>query len=195
MTGLTVTSTWWSRLADTTLADDLGFTPNADHEIPHVRGLPIQIPLPEGHRAVREWPNRAGRLEPVLDGDIVRWDRGLAPPPPGDHVIGRGEPIDVATLVTMRQWFNRFIGSLEQIRHITRAAPCETPRAILLTPGNPTGETPLGVEPLPKRLAEFPGGIQITLYADAWHERDAYADKVRGWLLDHARDTAIGRRH
>lgn len=194
MNRLTATSTWWSRLADTTLADDLGFTPYPDREIPHVRGVPIQMPLPGGHVAVREWPNRAGRLEPVHEGEIVRWDRSLALPPPTDHVIARGEPIDVATLAMMGQWFNRFIGSLEQIRHITRATPCETPRAILLTPREPRGETPSGVERLPKRLAEFPGGIQITLGLDAWHEREAYADRVREWLADHARDTAVGRR-
>lgn len=186
MIGLSAETTWWSRLSDDTLPDDLGFTPNPSLETPHVRGVPIRITLAEGHRAVREWPNRAGRLEPFRDDDIVRWDRQLAPQPQAAHILGRGEPTAVETLSAMQPWFDRFIRSLEQIRRVIRATPSETPRAILLTPRDPNRELPRGVESLPKRLGEFPGGIQITLSPDSWHQRDAYAHDVRAWLTDHA---------
>ncbi|MCZ7533110.1 MAG: hypothetical protein M5U23_06865 [Acidimicrobiia bacterium] len=186
MIRLRAQTTWWSRLADETLPKELGFTPHPSLEIPHVRGIPIQFPLPDGHRAVREWPNRAGRLEPFHAGDVVRWDRQLAPEPRSPDVLARGASADPALLEEMQPWFGRFIRSLEQIRRVIRATPSETPRAILLTPRNPTGDLPPGVERLPERLGEFPGGIQITLSADWWHHRDAYADDVRGWLTDHA---------
>ncbi len=183
--GFSAQTMWWSRLADETLADDLGFTPHPSFEIPHVRGIPIQIPRPDGRQAVREWPNRAGRLEPFHGDDVVRWDRRLAPEPRSHLVLGRGEATDVAVLKEMQPWFDRFIRSLEQFRRVIRATPSETPRAILLTPRVPIGEVPAGVKPLPQRLGEFPGGIQITLDPDSWHHRDAYADDVRGWLTDH----------
>ncbi|KAA3636326.1 MAG: hypothetical protein DWP92_09675 [Armatimonadetes bacterium] len=186
MTGLRAQTTWWSRLADETLSDDLGFTPHPSLEIPHIRGIPVPIPLAEDQRAVREWPNLAGRLEPLQAGHVVRWDRRLAPEPHSQEVLARGEATDVALLEEMQPWFDRFIRSLEQIRRVIRAAPSETPRAILLTPRNPVGDLPSGVEAVPRRLGEFPGGIQITLGPDSWQQRDAYADDVRGWLTDHA---------
>ncbi|MDA2979990.1 MAG: hypothetical protein O3B42_09555 [Actinomycetota bacterium] len=177
-------TTWWSRLATDGLSQVLGFDPNPEMEIPHVRGLPVLIDRPRESVQVREWPNTAGRLEPVRSTDLVRWDRSLAPEPPTGTVLPYGESPDPAFLREASLWFTKFVRSLEQVSGIMRAAPSETPRAVVLTPSNLIGriDCPEGLVPVPRRLGEFPGGAIVTMYPSQWDHRTAYAGNIKEWL-------------
>lgn len=182
MIGAQIGNTWVSRLRTTDFSAEMGFDPAMANEIPHVSGLPVNIPLPEGATVVREWPNLAGRLEPAIEGDLVRWDRSLAPSPPTGTVIARGVPTDEALLSEIQRWFARFVRGLTQIPGIVAATPSDTPRVVILTPGGiPDGSGPIyGLAPVPDHLAEFPGGIILTMNADSFDRRSQYADAVRG---------------
>jgi hypothetical protein len=181
-------TTWWSRLAPEGLSDVLGFDPDPDREIPHVRGLPVSLGLPRGSVQVREWPNIAGRLEPVEKTDLVRWDRSLAPEPRTGTIVRYGAAADRDHLSEIFTWFAKFVRSLEQMPGITRAVQGDTPRAILLTPTELTRRTdcPDGLTPVPLRLGEFPGGAILTMRPDQWDRRPAYADEIREWLASTA---------
>ena len=171
---------WASRLRTADFTDDMGFTPSAASEIPHVNGLPVPLPISRGVTVVREWPNLAGRLEPADDADIVRWCRSLAPPPSRGTVMARGETVHHRLRSEMRQWLTRFARALTQIKGVSLAAPSETPRLILLTPGTPLHgvELPRGIERTPARLAEFPGGMVLTMDRRSFEHRTQYADAV-----------------
>ncbi|MEZ5176129.1 MAG: hypothetical protein R2823_07985 [Acidimicrobiia bacterium] len=186
MIALDPATTWWSRLAWEGLAFDLGITLDPSREIPHVRGVPIPVPIPEAHTVVREWPNRSGRCEAFSEHDLVRWDRSLAPPPSAPWVIPRGTEVDPTEFVERQRWFAKFVRSLEQIPKVVRAVPSDTLAAIVLTPARAMGDLPAGVDPVPRQLGEFPGGITIRVPSKHWEDRDAYADIVRAWLRVHA---------
>ena len=170
---------WFSRLrpiAPTTAPDS---DEDIVRELPHVRGRPIRTVAPADARIVTEWPNLAGRLEPVREGDIVRWDRTLAPEPPDGEVLAYGVPTDPNLLHTMYQWFRKFVRSLEQEPGIIAATPFETSRAILLTPRGLLREPrTLGLDRIPQRLGEFPGGVVVTMREELWTDRSTFADET-----------------
>jgi hypothetical protein len=168
---------WFSRLRPIAPTFKSGDTSDRIKELPHVRGKPIRAVAPKHAKVVTEWPNLAGRLEPIHEGDIVRWDRTLAPEPPSGEVHGYGTQADPELLQKMYQWFRKFVRSLEQEPGIVAATPFETARAIVLTPtGLKGGRLPPGVDPIPPRLGEFPGGVVLTLRADLWRRRSTFAD-------------------
>lgn len=146
-------------------------------ELPHVKGTPIRAVSPKGAKVVTEWPNLAGRLEPIHEGDIVRWDRTLATEPPDGDVRGYGAQTDPEVLEQMFSWFRKFVRSLEQEPGIVAATPFETSRAIVLTPKGLAEdlETP-GVDRVPDRLGEFPGGVVLTFREELWQTRSNFAD-------------------
>lgn len=168
---------WFSRLrpiAPTSSPDD---TTERVRELPHVRGKPIRAVAPNDATVVTEWPNLAGRLEPIHEGDIVRWDRTLALEPPTGRVRAYGVETDPEMLQRMFQWFRKFVRSLEQEPGIIAATPFETSRAIVLTPrGLKDGVVLPGVDPVPSRLGEFPGGVVLTLREELWKSRSNFAD-------------------
>lgn len=146
-------------------------------ELPHVKGKPIRAVAPKGAQVVTEWPNLAGRLEPIHEGDIVRWDRTLAPEPNHGDVQPYGRTTEPEMLTQMFRWFRRFVRSLEQEPGIVAATPFETCRAILLTPKGLSDDSRLpGVDPVPDRLGEFPGGVVLTLREEQWAKRSNFAD-------------------
>lgn len=148
-----------------------------------MRGKPIRAVAPNGASIVTEWPNLAGRLEPIHEGDIVRWDRTLAPEPPSGNIRAYGIQTDPDLLPKMVSWFRKFIRSLEQEPGIVAATPFETSRAIVLTPrGLAEGTHMPGVDPVPDRLGEFPGGVVLTLRQDLWKNRSTFADETLSLL-------------
>ena len=169
---------WFSRLrpiAPTTPYDES----DQVKELPHVSGRPIRAVAPKGAAVVTEWPNLAGRLEPIHDGDIVRWDRTLAPEPTAGEIHPYGAQVAPELLPKMFQWFRKFIRTLEQEPGIVAATPFETSRAIVLTPrGLASGPHRPGVDPVPSRLGEFPGGVVLTMREDLWTARSNFADDV-----------------
>lgn len=193
MTTRTPDSVWWSRLATEGLTDMLEFEPDPACEIPHVRGLPVPIDRPSGTVFVREWPNIAGRLEPVEDGDLVRWDRSLAAKPPVGTIISHGASADPTLLTTVNAWFSKFVRSLEQTPGVVRASPSETPRAIILTPWphEDLRSLPDGIIPVSRGLAEYPGGIILTMRPKQWEHKSAYAEQIQGWLESMAIHSSI----
>lgn len=170
---------WFSRLrpiAPHTAPESDG---DSVRELPHVRGRPIRAVAPDGAQIVTEWPNLAGRLEPIQEGDIVRWDRTLAPEPPRGRVIAYGAHTEPTALHSMYQWFRKFIRSLEQEPGIIAATPFETSRAIILTPRGLRRRPRIpGLDRVPQRLGEFPGGVVITLREDMWETRSTFADET-----------------
>jgi hypothetical protein len=158
----------------------MGFSPLTTNEVPHVRALPIPLAVPPGSIVVREWPNIAGRLEPARDGDVVRWCRSLAPEPPQGTVVARGEPAEPGLVVEMRQWLLKFARRLMQMPGVSIAASPDTPRIILLTPHGLKNEAdrPEGIDRVPERLAEFPGGLVLTMDERTFEDRTEYADAV-----------------
>jgi hypothetical protein len=193
VTQLSRDTTWWSRLATDGLSDVLGFEPEPNREIPHVRGLPVPLDVPVGSVQIREWPNIAGRLEPAGSADLVRWDRSLAPEPPTGTVVSYGVAPEPGYSTEMLAWFAKFVRSLEQVPGVARAVKSETPRAIVLTPCNldDQSDRPDGLVAVPRRLAEFPGGAIVTMRPNQWDHRSAYADEIRDWLGSTAANTHI----
>jgi hypothetical protein len=158
----------------------MGFMPAIANEIPHVGGVPIDVAIPDGDTVIREWPNIAGRLETPTGDQIVRWHRSLAPPPPHGVVIPRGDSVDDTLLAEMRRWVAQFARSLEQLPGVTVAASGDSTRALVLTPRGLShhGDLPAGIEPVPTRLAEFPGGVVLTMEENSFEHRAEYADAV-----------------
>ncbi len=149
------------------------------HELPHVRGMPVRSVAPPDATIVAEWPNLAGRLERCFDEDIVRWDRSLAPPPPVGRVQAYGPETNPTLLVEMLAWFRKFVRTLEQEPGLVAATPFDTPRAIILTRrGLPASTHHRGLDPVPDHLAEFPGGVIVTLRESTWTDRSLFADEA-----------------
>jgi hypothetical protein len=158
----------------------MGFTPAIANEIPHVGGVPVDVAIPGGDTVIREWPNITGRLETPTGDQIVRWHRSLAPPPPYGVVIPRGDSVDDTLRSEMRRWVTKFARSLEQMPGVTVAASGDSARALLLTPRGLShhADLPAGIEPVPTRLAEFPGGVVLTMDENSFEHRAEYADVV-----------------
>jgi hypothetical protein len=172
---------WVSRLRTPDFDIQMGFTPAIAYEIPHVRGIPVDVAIPEGNTVIREWPNIAGRLEPPTSDHIVRWHRSLAAMPPCGVLMPRGEAVDDTLLSEMRRWVTKFARSLEQLPGVTVAASGDSPRALVLTPHGLShhADLPPGMEPVPTRLAEFPGGVVLTMNENSFGHRAEYADAVQ----------------
>ena len=171
---------WVSRLRTPDFDTQRGFTPAIANEIPHVGGVPVDVAIPDGDTVIREWPNIAGRLETPTGGQIVRWHRSLAPSPPCGMVIPRGAPVDETVLAEIRRWVTKFARSLEQLPGVTVAASGDSTRALVLTPRGLShhADLPTGIDPVPTRLAEFPGGVVLTMDENSFGHRAEYADAV-----------------
>ena len=171
---------WGSRLRTSSFKTQMGFALLPSHEIPHVRCLPVESPVPKDATVVREWPNLAGRLEPPAATDIVRWSIGSAPKPRVGVLVPRGDKVNSALLREMTKWMTSFARSLTQIAGVTLAAPSETPRCLILSPNGVVGRTdlPVGMRPVPERLAEFPGGIVLSMSERSFQRRKEYAEAV-----------------
>jgi hypothetical protein len=168
---------WFSRLRPIAPSSSPDDQPERIRELPHVLGKPIRAVAPSHASIVTEWPNLAGRLEPIHEGDIVRWDRSLAPEPLSGEVRPYGTKVDPDLLPKMFDWFRKLVRSLEQEPGVVAATPFETSRAILLTRrGIETDMRVPGVEAVPSRLGEFPGGVVITLREELWKHRSTFAD-------------------
>ena len=166
--------------------DQMGFDAELANEIPHVRGLPVELSLPPEAFVVREWPNLAGRLEPHTDNDIVRWNPSLAAAPSAVNVFRSGDEVNDGELSRMTLWMARFARALTQIPGVTLATPSDSPRLIVLTPhGLPNRhDIPVGMRAVPDRLGEFPGGIVLTMDAASFEHRAEYADGVEAIIRE-----------
>jgi hypothetical protein len=185
-----------SRLAEGNVAGDLGVEAIDVQEIPHLKGLPLDVPMPDHTTVVREWPNLAGRFEPTTGGGLVRWNRSLAPPPPSGAQIAWGETDRFVDPAEGLPWFRRFIRTLEQHRGVVIATPTETMRAIVLTPWgvDDTKTLPPGLTPVPEKYAEFPGGVVITVDAGGWDQHRSYAEEIQSWFADSSAASRLEKR-
>ena len=177
---------WVSRVRAPHFRDQMGFDAGLANEIPHVRGLPVDIALPSEAFVVREWPNLAGRLEPVSGDDIVRWNPSLAPAPSTANVVRGGDEVNKGDLADMTLWMARFARALTQIPGVTLAAPSDSPRLIILTPHGLPNRTdlPTGMLAVPDRLGEFPGGIVLTMDPTSFEHRAEYAGIVEAIIRE-----------
>jgi hypothetical protein len=178
----TANNVWVSRLRNEHFADHLGFAPDPDNEIPHLRGLPVQVSLPRGAVTVTEWPNLAGRCEPSTENDVVRWCRPLASEPPTGSVVPYGDVVGSEKIVEMGSWLGKFARSLMQLPGVSIPTQSESPRIIVLTPRGVrhVDDLPNGITPVPRRLAEFAGGVILTMDHRTFDQRLEYAETVRG---------------
>ena len=165
---------------------------HATVEIPHVRGLPVDSAVDVPAERVREWPNRLGHIEPASEGDRIHWYPELAARPPleaiafdlGGQPCDEGAPVSTDESIEERtRWLGSLIRSISQVRGVRAAAPVAGPCGIVLTP---TGLPPTfdvaqwgsALAPIPRRLGEFPGGIQLAVTPTVWSRREAYAEAV-----------------
>lgn len=159
-------------------------------EIPHLAGHPVDDAVPGDLVRVREWPNRLGVAEAPRPGDQVRWYPLLAERPPiGDVVAlettgqasGGSTPAD---LEDRTAWLHRLVTRLSQGRGIGSAADVVAPCTVVLTPGVgdrrswPDHGWGNALATVPRRLAEFPGGLQLVVTDSVWARREEYADHV-----------------
>lgn len=158
----------YSRLWRLGLDKDLADIAVPSIEIPHVGGIPVNIPLPEGTVRLAEWPNELGMLEPFDENTYVRWDRQLAPRPPTERIIETSSDPAPDDLPAMTTRMIRVCRTVEQIRGVRRAATPHAPITMLLTPGYTEPDlteirsTFPGTVSIPRsRLGEFPGGLQL----------------------------------
>jgi hypothetical protein len=151
-------------------------------EVPHVRGVPVRV----GHDdPVRwSWPNRLGVCESDREIDIVLWRSELAPRPDRGR-IEQSDPsiVDPTTLSDRLRWFRSLLKRLDQHRGVSPLGAIDAPAAIVMTRAGVPLDTRFGtlsgaVEPVPARLGEFPGGVQLALTDLAWRQRDQYAALV-----------------
>jgi hypothetical protein len=81
-------------------------------------------------------------------------------------------------------WLQSLVHSLTQHRGVSAAAPVCGTAGVLLTPRDvaslPAHGTGWGaaLAPVPRRLAEFPGGLQMAVTDRVWSRRDEYAAAV-----------------
>lgn len=148
-------------------------------EIPHLRGVPVATG--DGSERVREWPNRAGILERGSAEDRVLWNPGLAPKPLHGNIqpVGGSELVDFDDRLV---WFRGLLRRLAQLRGVSVPIEPEALCGIVLTRGKDRASLtdlahrfPEAVSALPRRLAEFPGGVQLALTDYAWTMADQYA--------------------
>jgi hypothetical protein len=137
-------------------------------EIPHLRGVPIDLPLPSGTIRLAEWPNAAGILEPIDESAVVRWDEANAPRPPTDRYIRVATTDPQRRLGDRIEALDQICRRLAQIRGVSRVATGASPIAMLITPGFTLDRVgavldafPESVEPKRHLLGEFPGGLGL----------------------------------
>lgn len=114
------------------------------------------------------------------------------------------DPSLTADLALRTAWLRDIVGAAGQRPGFAVAHPVVAPCAIVLTPGAaprpavsepgavPSGTAPFGTKPsgawgptlsaVPRRLAEYPGGVQLVVTASVWARRDAYAVAVERTL-------------
>ncbi len=147
-------------------------------EVPHIQCDPVPDTLTSPTLRLRCWPNIGGRLERGSSNDLVAWFPSLARRPDGGTVVPM--TADRSDQITERiRFLDSLLKHLQQIRGVTGTCVPEAPRTILYTPGFDAARLselndlyPGSVAPSPLRLAEFPGGIRITITNDVW-ARDA----------------------
>ena len=156
-------------------------------ELPHLRGRPIVGDAKDPGAAARHrwWPNRAGILETGTPADTVHWHTTLAPEPPDGVQVrhGKSHPADLDARLG---WFRALLKTLVQTRGVDAPIPPEAACCIILTPGVESATLALGrdrfpgaIDYLPRRLGEFPGGLQLVMTDEAWRHAEAYAGAVQ----------------
>lgn len=152
-----------------------------------MRGVPIDAIVPNGVMRIREWPNRLGVNEPSAPDDEVLWRPFLASRPRTGteravDLTGRSvDPSPYDDLADRTRWMQGLVRTLSQYRGVMSAAEVIAPCAVVLTPGTAAGrcaDAPSfdgGLGPCPRRLGEFPGGIQLAVTDSVWARRDEYA--------------------
>ena len=158
-------------------------------ELPHVRGVPIVPAGIDAGTRIREWPNICGHLEAGGREDIVAWRSDLAPRPEIGIVhdmTRRSASVDVGERRVAMRDLAKSLDQLEGVRLCCRGASAA---CVVLTGGVAadaihavTREYPGAIAPVPTRLAEFPGGINLAFVDSAWHRRREYAEAVRQLL-------------
>ena len=159
-------------------------------EVPHVRGVPIVDDelLASTPDRRRSWPNRAGILEQGSPADVVDWQTELAPDPGEGRIVRHGGPTP-SDFIERLAWFRRFLKSLVQVGGVSVPVEPEGLCGIVMTRGVGGDRIaaaqalhPGSLMLLPRRLGEFPGGLQLKLTGEAWAQPEAYAGAVRDVL-------------
>ncbi len=175
----------YSRLWRRSLIDHLEAFDLPLHEIPHVRGVPVDIDIPTGFIRVTEWPNALGISERSDADTVVRWDPRLAVAPPVGRVVRLSDDPTPENLESRTALLQRMCSRLEQLPGVARSVSPKAPLTILLTPGVPTfrleeldARFPHSTSRVRPALGEFPGGIQLTVIDDVWTQPEQYAGAV-----------------
>lgn len=157
-------------------------------EVPHVRCDPVPITVEPSVLRLRCWPNIGGRLERGSPSDLVAWFPSLAQRPDCGNLV----PMTIQNSEQIPERVH-FLGSLlkhlEQIRGVMGVCVPEAPRTIIYTPGvDPVrlselqDSYPGSVAPTPSRLAEFPGGIRISITNDVWSRDEQFTSDFTSFL-------------
>lgn len=184
-----VTSIAFSRLWRRDLDVDLAAAGKHLIEVPHVRGVPVAIQLPEAAARILEWPNMLGILEPILPESFVRWDPALAPEPPSEHVIRMSGAATAEDLDVRSRILASVCRKLEQMRGVQCAIRPRSPLVVLLTPGLTEGALagvqdrfPGSTSLVRRELGEFPGGLGIIATNELCDQPRQYAEAVEDAL-------------
>jgi len=153
-------------------------------EVSHVRGLPNRTYVDKGEAAVEaSVPNVAGVVEHAEPDDIVLWDRRLAPAPSRGDIVPYGHVETSAGSAERVRSFAKLVRRLEQIRGVACACDFDTSRAVLLTHGaGNVDAAPPAVAQVPGHLAEFPGGVVLTMLESDWASGERFTTTVEAWF-------------
>lgn len=137
-------------------------------ELPHLAGVPVDLPLPQDSIKLAEWPNAIGILEPIDVSTVVRWDEATAPRPPTDRYVGVTTTEPQRRLDERIDALDQVCRRLEQMRGVSRVRRGASAVAMVITPGIDPDRIgvvlevfPGSVEPKRRSLGEFPGGLGL----------------------------------
>ncbi|MEN8040569.1 MAG: hypothetical protein ABFR95_03610 [Actinomycetota bacterium] len=157
-------------------------------EVPHVRGVPIPIDLPDGFVHVVEWPNAAGVLEPAHAEAVISWDPELAPVPRQALYVAVSDAPQAADIERRTAFLTSLTSRLAQLPGVVAPIRPDAPTTILLTHGVPDESLesvnrsfPGSIQRVRRELGEFPGGLQLVITDDVWALPEEYAE-----TLEHA---------
>ncbi len=182
-----------SRLANPKIREALTAANSTIVELPHIGCKPVTGMLQGDTLRIRSWPNLGGVLEPGTAEDVVVWWPCLAKEPDVGNVL-RLDALVASNVEERTQFLVGLLKRLGQNRGIAAACTPQAPRAILYTFGIPRPEIqmfemlfPGALSLTPRRLAEFPGGLSITVTPGAWLQREMYAETLNDLLRRHTR--------
>lgn len=161
-----------SRLLDPDIREEITATGRTVVETPHIGCDPVLRPLDTPAIRLRCWPNIGGCLERGAAEDLVVWDPSLALQPDRGIVLPTAsEP--GPRIIDRTHFLRLLLRRLRQLKGVVEACPPQAPRTIIYTPGfdpldltDITDRYPGSLTPTPARLAEFPGGLRITITDD-----------------------------